>query len=54
MTVGKKAGEQYMILDISLNTTVLMLDFGSERLENAKILNILLLNVFACKIQSLV
>lgn len=34
--VGRKAGEQYKTLHISLNTIALMLNFGSERLENAK------------------
>lgn len=34
--VGRKAGEQYKTSRTSLNTAALMLNIGSERLENAK------------------
>lgn len=43
-----------MSLDRSLNTTILILDTWSERLENAKLVKILWLDIFACKKQSLI
>lgn len=49
-----KQGTTYLVIAISLSTTRSMLVIGSERPVNAEQVNILWVDIFGCKKQSLV